>query len=186
MTFRTPFFCILLTLTACQPPATDEYSARGSAADQNEGPSEPIASPDSTNAFWAESDSGDRIIYGQAGKAPYLAIACETAATESSADPASETMIHITRFTPADAEAQALMALIGNGHMARLPVDAAFNGQVWLWEGKYPAASADLDVLTGPRQIELTIPGAGSVILNPSPKPAALIDRCRRLAAMAL
>ncbi|MGB7373976.1 hypothetical protein [Pontixanthobacter sp.] len=177
-------------LTACQPPAADEYSSRGSAANQNEGPSEPIDSPDSTGAFWASAGLAggveERIIYGQAGQPPYLGIACETGAARGSAGPANAATVRITRFTPADPEAQALMALIGNGHMARLPVDAAFNGQVWLWEGSYSAASTDLDVLTGPRQIELTIPGAGSVILNPSAKPAALIDRCRRLAATAL
>lgn len=176
MKFYASALLAALALSACKPPASDEYSGRGEAADQTTGPSAPIASPDTTDAFWADSTQGDRIIYGQPGKAPYLALSCEESADGSD--------IHVTRFTQADREAQALMALIGNGHMARLPVDATFNGTVWLWEGRYNAADTDLDVLTGPRQVELTIPGAGRVVLNPSDRPAQLIAECRRSAAM--
>lgn len=176
MRFCTVVLFSTLALSACKPPASDEYHGRGEAADQRAGPSAPIASPDATDAFWADSAQGDRIIYGQPGKAPYLALSCE--------ESASSAAIHVTRFTQADREAQALMALIGNGHMARLPVDATFNGTVWLWEGRYNTADTDLDVLTGPRQVELTIPGAGSVMINPSDRPAQLIGECRRSAAM--
>ena len=174
-----PYFIALLTvmtLSACKPPASDEYYARGEVQNQSNGASTPIESPDTTDAFWADSEREDRIIYGQAGKAPYLALSCDEGSDTAA--------VHITRFSAADREAQALMALIGNGHIARLPVDATFNGKVWLWEGHYDAANPDLDVLTGPRQVELTIPGAGSIVINPSQRPAQLIDQCRRQAAM--
>ena len=36
-----------------------------------------------------------------------------------------------------------------------------------------------MDVLTGTRQVEATVPGAGSVILNSSPLPGELVETCR-------
>ena len=34
-------------------------------------------------------------------------------------------------------------------------------------------------MLTGNREVEATVPGAGSVILNPSALPGELVERCR-------
>ena len=45
-----------------------------------------------------------------------------------------------TRFARADAHAKAVLALIGNGHVARLKIDAAQVGDVWRWEGAIEAA----------------------------------------------
>ena len=167
-----------LALAACKPPAADEYVERVAAPDNRIGPGVPIDSPDTQGAVWAESDRDARIIYGRPGQSPWFALACE----ERGGIP----IVHITRFIAADPEAQAMMALIGNGHRARLPVDAQWNGRVWLWEGYYAPDNPDLDVLTGPRQVEATVPGAGSVIFNPSQRPARLIDRCRRTMLMNL
>ena len=163
------FLALTLALTACKPPATDDYADRTGTADAGVFASPPIDSPDTANAVWAEGGRAERIVYGEPGEAPFLALSCETDS------PRHE--IQITRFAEADPDAKALMAMIGNGHTARLPIDAVWNGRVWLWQGTYWPGS--VDVLTGPRRVEVTIPGAGSLILNPSPRPAQLIEACR-------
>ncbi len=71
------------------------------------------------------------------------------------------------------------MALVGNFHVARIPVDATFNGRAWVWEGSVDPADGDLEALTGPREVELTIPGAGSLVLQPSNMPGDLVETCR-------
>ena len=45
--------------------------------------------------------------------------------------------------------------------------------------GVVAADDARMDVLTGTRQVEATVPGAGSVILNSSPLPGELVETCR-------
>lgn len=163
---------LLIPLSACKPPATDDMADRGAKPDRLV-PSAPIESPVTENAVWADSQQPARILYGQPGERPLLAMSCNRNGEQRE--------IQITRFVEADAEASALMAMIGNGHMARMPVEAEWNDRVWLWQGRYAADNPDLDVLSGPRQVELTIPGAGSVILNPSQRPGQLLDQCRRL-----
>jgi hypothetical protein len=165
----------LALLAACRPPATDEYverlqldRARGEAR-------EPLASPQVEGAIWAGSGGPDRIVYGKPGERPLFALACEGEGTLRA--------LRMTRFAATDPKAKALMALIGNGHIARLKVDAKWNGKAWLWEGRYAPGNPQLDVLTGPREVEATIPGAGTVKFNPSPRPGELVERCRRLAA---
>ena len=160
----------IFAATACKPPATDDYTDRTGISDAGEFASTPIDSPDTANAVWAEGGRAGRIVYGEPGEAPMLALSCEVEGSRHE--------IQVTRFAKADPDAKALMAMIGNGHTARLPIDAVWNGRVWLWQGGYWPGS--LDVLTGPRRVELTIPGAGSLILNPSPRPAQLIATCRK------
>lgn len=167
--YRNPAFLLLLTLAACKPPASDDMADRGAVQDARAMPSAPIASPDVTGAVWAQTATPDKILYGKPGQPALVALACNTAVKK----------IELTRYAIADAETSALMPLIGNGHIARLPVEAEWNGTVWLWQGSYAPGLPDLDVLTGPREVELTIPGAGTVLLNPSQRPGLLIDQCR-------
>lgn len=162
----------LLALAACRPPATDGYVERvpldGARAQQHE----PIASPDTEGAIWAGGGPA-RIVYGKPGKTPFFALAC--------AGHGPARTVHAIRFVAADPGAKALMAMVGNGHISRLKVDAERNGKVWLWEGHYAPDDPRLDVLTGPRKVEVTVPGAGTLELNLSPRPRELIERCRRL-----
>ena len=168
--YRNPaILLLLLTLGACKPPAADDMRDRGAVHDARETPSAPVASPDVTGAVWAPTADPAKILYGKPGQSALVALACN----------AKSKKVEITRFVIADAEATALMPLIGNGHIARLPVAAVWTDKVWLWQGSYPPDLADLDVLTGPRAMELTIPGAGTVMLNPSQRPGLLIDQCR-------
>lgn len=166
---------VLATLAACRPPAADDYVERVQLDRARGQVREPLASPDTQGAIWASSGGPDRIVYGKPGQTPLFAIACAGTGTLR--------RLEITRFAAADPKAKALLALIGNGHMARLKVDAAWNGKAWLYQGAFAPNDPELDVLTGLRQVEATIPGMGTVVLNPSPRPGEVIERCRRLAA---
>lgn len=168
----------LILLAACNPPAADHYVARVGVSERD-APAPPMASPDTAGAAWvARPASPERLLYGKPGQPPLFALECTGTATAP--------VLTYTRFAPADAHAQAILALIGNGHVARLKIDAARAGNAWLWQGTAPATSPDFEGLTGARQIEATVPGAGSMILNPSPLPGELISRCRSLAPPAI
>lgn len=165
---------IVLSLSACNPPAAETYVARVPMG-AREAPSAPIVSPDTDGAVWAPDARGEnRIVYGKPGQALLFALACSLER--------STPMLRYTRHAAADAHAKAILALIGNGHVVRLKIDATRTGAKWRWEGSTPAYSPDFEVFTGGRQVEATVPGAGSVILNPSPLPGELVTRCRSLA----
>ncbi len=164
----------LAILAACNPPAADRYVAR-IGVKERAAPLPPVASPDTEGAIWAPTAANPlRLIYGKPGEKPLFALACggKVGAPE----------LTYTRLAIADANAKAILALIGNGHVARLKIDATRSGRYWLWQGSAPAGSEDFEVLTGARQVEATVPGAGSLILNPSQLPGDLITRCRALA----
>lgn len=155
---------------ACKPPASDEYVERSRIAQESTGPSEPIASPDTQGAIWAPA-SAARLLYGKPGERPLVALECDV----SQGIP----LLRYTRFAKADAQAKAVFALIGNGHVSRLKIDAVERNGFWRWEGAVAAEDPALDVLTGAREVEATVPGAGSVILNPSLLPGQLVENCR-------
>ena len=162
----------LAMLAACNPPAADHYVARVGVSER-EAPSPPIDTPDTTGAGWAPT-SANRLLYGKPGQPSLFALEC---AVDNGAP-----RITYTRFAKADARAKAVLALIGNGHVARLKIDAKRKGDAWFWQGSEAAWSADFEGFTGGRQVEATVPGAGSLILNPSPLPGELLNRCRSLA----
>ena len=174
MRVALPVFMIA-ALAACQPPASDDYAGRSRVTLGDRGASEPIASPDTAGAVWAATENPDRLLYGKPGEHPLLALECMVQG--------GLPLIGYTRFARADANAKAILALIGNGHVSRLKIDAAERGEVWRWEGVTEAGDPALDVFTGARGIEATVPGAGSVILNPSVLPGDLVESCRGRAA---
>ncbi len=161
----------LLLLSACKPPAADNYVERVELKERSRMASPSLPSPNVEGAVWAQAGDALRILYGIPGEVPMLALACRF--------PGSEPTLHVTRFSRADPEAKALMAFVGNGHIARVPMDAVHNGRAWLWEGDIPAQTYALGALTGPRKLTATLPGAGLVGLNASPLPGELIASCR-------
>jgi hypothetical protein len=169
------FTLLLFALVgACRPPASDEYVQRIELGGKDSGPKVMQTSPVTEGAIWADGGPG-RIMFGLPGGAPYLALAC----TGSPERPAFE----VTRYAETDPRAKGIMALVGNGHVARLKIDAKWNGRGWLWHGRYRADDTRLDGFTGVRKLELTIPGAGTLVLEGSPRPGELIAACRALQA---
>ncbi len=159
-------------LAGCKPPPTDNSVARVSLLGPVSGPSEPLPSPDTTGAMWTQSTKPLRLVYGVPGKPVLVALEC--------LDPASpDAWIRITRQSPADEGASALLALIGNGWIGRFPVDATVTGTRSVWQGDVPAQAREWDALKPEREATVTVPGAGLVKLNASPLPMALVTACR-------
>lgn len=166
---------LLVALAACRPPASDRYVQRIELARERDGPQVLMDTPQVEGAIWAGSGGSGRIVFGKPGDPPLLALACIGSGGERA--------VEVTRFAKTDPRAKGMMALIGNGHIERLKIDAKWNGRGWLWQGRYRPADTRLDALTGVRKLELTIPGAGTLKLEGSPRPGELIEFCRRLAA---
>jgi len=166
----------VLALPACKPPPTDAAMARAANLPAPVGPSAPITSPETEGALWAESAQPMRLVYGLPGEPVLLALECIDAGQPGA-------RLKITRHAPADEGAGALLALIGNGHIGRLPVDATEAGARMVWEGETPAIHRGWNALDGAREVTATVPGAGLVRLNPSSLPGQLIEACRGLPA---
>lgn len=161
----------LASLTACNPPATDEYADRSRALPSAEPVMPPIASPDTSEAIWAPTDdTAQRLVFGVPGTPPLFALAC--------IDEGQGPAIRLTRFNEAQDGAQALIAVIGNGHIGRWKVDATSLGMRRVWQGDIAADNANLAAFAGPRKIEATVPGGGSLILHASPLLPTLIENC--------
>ncbi len=159
-------------LAGCKPPPTDSAVARVSLLAPEGGPSKPLPSPDVKGAVWASTANPLRLVYGVPGQPVMLAIECLEPAS-----PAAR--IRITRQSPADEGASALLALIGNGWIGRFPVDAANVKGQSLWQGDVPASAREWQALKPQREATVTVPGAGLLRLNPSPLPMALVTACR-------
>lgn len=158
---------------ACKPPASDADMAHGDiVVPQGRGPSEPLPSPDVEGALWVPSTVANRILYGRPGQPPLMALACDHGKGQSS-------HLQITRFAPADEGAGAFLALIGNSHVARIPVDAVKVNGVHIWQGNISLDDPRINVLTGRREVSATLPGAGRLVLHASHLPAQLVEQCR-------
>ena len=164
----------LLALAACKPPPTDADMLREMPETAPTFASSPLPSPDTEGALWAVSSRSDkRIIYGIPGEPVLLALECQ-----NSGD-ASGPAITVTRYSPADEGAGALLAFVGNDHIGRIAVDATELGEDTFWQGQLGAFDDAWQPLAGPDELTSTVPGAGMVTLNPSPLPGFLIAACR-------
>ncbi|MEP0393450.1 MAG: hypothetical protein ABJ205_12600 [Erythrobacter sp.] len=133
--------------------------------------SAPLSSPETESAVWAMSTRVQgRILYGNPGNPALLLLDCDTS---------NQPTIQITRTAAADEGAGALLALVGNGHIGRVKVDASEVGDQRFWVGDAPASDEVWEPLTGPRELIATVPGAGMVTLNPSALPGSMIASCR-------
>ncbi len=167
-------FGLTALAAGCKPPPTDSDTARAATIINLQAPSAPHPSPDTTGAVWSPSGRQQgRIVYGIPGEPVLLALDC------LAATPAQPATIRIARYAPADKDAGALLALIGNGAIGRIAVDATRQGQRQIWQGEAPADSIGWEPLAGPREITATVPGAGLVRLNPSALPMTFLEACR-------
>lgn len=161
-------------LAACKPPPTDADMLRDMPEAAPTFASDPLPSPDTEGAVWALSTRSDkRIIYGVPGDPALLALACI-----ESPEPGAP-QVEISRFASADEGAGALLALVGNGHIGRIAVDASEMGEDMFWQGSLDASDDAWAPLLGPRELTSTVPGAGMVTLNPSALPGLFIKACQ-------
>lgn len=161
-----------LALPGCEPPPSEAAVAFAANLSLTAGPSEPLPSPDTEGAVWAPSSKPGRLVYGIAGQPVLVSLECLAPGTPSA-------RLRITRHAPADRGTQALLAVIGNRYIGRIPVDAATVGKQRLWQGEAPVSVQGWNALVGLREVTVTVPGAGLVKLNPSPLPGALVESCR-------
>lgn len=163
----------LALLAGCKPPPTDADILRAMPETEPTFPSEPLPSPDTEGAGWAQSaNAADRLVYGIPGQPALIALECVTQEGELP-------HLSITRLAEADEGAGAMLAMVGNGHIGRIAVDATELGGRHYWRGETLAADVAWEPLGGPRELIATVPGAGTVEINPSPLPGVLIERCR-------
>ena len=169
MFVRIAILSAVCALASCKPPPTDEDILRALPEGSPVFASDPLPSPDIEGAVWAPSATKGRILYGKAGEPPLVALACLEGTS----------VLRLTRMSPADEGAQALAAIIGNGHIGRIEVDATKVNDQIVWQGDLDANSLKWEPLAGPRELTLTVPGAGLVKLNASGMPGNVIDNCR-------
>ena len=162
----------LLPLVACDraeepvdPQRISLDAARGEAR-------EPLPSPDTDDARWTVAPDGQAVAFGNAGERPFLSLACRV-----KDDPPP---IRVIRHAEAGPGEKALFPVIGNGTISRFKADAALEDDEWRWQAVVPADDALLEVFTGAREIEATLPGAGSLIISGSRVPREFIAWCRR------
>ena len=162
----------LLSLVACDraeepvdPQRISLDAARGEAR-------EPLPSPDTDDARWTIAPDGQAVAFGNAGERPFLSLACRV-----KDDPPT---IRVIRHAEARPGEKALFPVIGNGTISRFKADAALEDDEWRWQAVVPADDALLEVFTGAREIEATLPGAGSLIISGSRVPGEFIAWCRR------
>src|SRR5690606_963397 len=133
---------------------------------------EPLPSPETEEARWSVAADGQAIAFGNEGERPFLSLACRVADRPPT--------IQVIRHAEARPGEQALLPVIGNGTIARFKADAALEDDEWRWQAVVPADDALLEVFTGPREIEATLPGAGTLKIAGSRVPGEFIAWCRR------
>ena len=117
------------------------------------------------------TDDARAIKFGHPDVAPLLTLACNLRNT-----PATLTLVRHTLSRPGQ---KALLPVIGNGTISRFKVDAALADGEWRWEGRFLATDPQLDVFTGPRELEATMPGGGTVRIGGSRIPGEFVNWCR-------
>lgn len=163
---------VLTTLAACRRAEQEPVEAQRIAFDKvpTQG-EEPLASPDTKDANWTTSANGQSLDFGNPGARPFVSLECSAGTNPP--------QITIVRHAPARAGEKALFPVIGNGKIARFAVDAVHIDNEWRWQGTLPADDAQLDVFSGARPLEATLPGGGTVKIEGSGAPGQFIATCR-------
>jgi len=130
-------------------------------------------SPDIEGAKWSITEDELGIQFGKDSTTPILSLECEPSDEH-------EPLMTVIRHAKSEPGAKALFAVIGNGIAARMKLDAVLADGGWRWEGTLPAKAGEFDVFTGPRAIEATLPGAGTVKLPAAKLPREFVGWCRR------
>ena len=166
-----PTLAILMLLTACQGEQEPVHAQRFSLDASRHVPVEPLNSPDTAGAAWSVTKDARAIEFGRPGAPPLLTLACDLRKPPA--------QLRIVRHVAARPGEKALLPVIGNGTISRFKVDGTLAGGEWRWEGALPASDPSLDVFTGPRELEATLPGGGSLLIAGSRIPGEFVNWCR-------
>ena len=161
----------LLLLAACKGEQEPVQAQRFSLDAARHVPEAPIASPDTKDAAWSVTRDAQAIDFARPGADPLLSLACDLRKTPA--------QLRIVRHVIARPGEKALLPVIGNGTISRFKVDATLAAGEWRWEGALPANDPSLDVFTGPRELEATLPGGGSLLIGGSRIPGEFVNWCR-------
>ena len=162
----------MLALAACDRAEAPVDPQRVSLEEARGGVREPLASPDTENARWTVAPNGQAVAFGNPGEGPFLSLACRV-----KDDPPTMRVIRHVEARPGE---KALFPVLGNGTISRFKADAALEDDEWRWQAVVPADDPSLEVFTGAREIEATLPGAGSLIIAGSRVPGEFIAWCPR------
>jgi hypothetical protein len=161
----------IASLAAChgeQAPVQGQRIALDQVPSQGE---QPLPSPNTEGARWTPSADGQAIDFGRPGDRPFLSLQCDI-----KAEPPRLTIV---RHAPSRPGEKALFPVMSNTTIARFKVDAALRDGEWRWEGALPASDPQLDVFTGPLEIEATLPGGGTLTIAGSRIPGEFVNWCR-------
>ncbi|WP_052207837.1 hypothetical protein [Croceibacterium mercuriale] len=172
---RLSLLALILLPAACGGESDGE--SRRFTREQTHGNTDAILpSPDTSNAGWMVSANGQSIAFGNKGAEPFLTLTCRLRDNPQ--------RLAIVRHVPARPGQQALFPVIGNGAISRFKVDAALVDGKWRWQGAVDATDPQLSVFAGPRTIEATLPGGGTLLVGASRIPAEFVRWCRAGGAM--
>jgi hypothetical protein len=166
---------VLCLAAACQPAEPDAAAVERIDLDAPVERAPPFGAglPDAAGAGWELAPDNRSLRYANPAGEPLLSLACDL-------PPDAPPRVRLVQHAPAPPGAKALFALVGNGMVARVNMDARVYGTRWRWEGSLPAAAPKLDALTGEREVIATMPGGGEIRLAGSPLPQRLIGWCRQ------
>ncbi|AKH44258.1 hypothetical protein FHS61_001578 [Altererythrobacter atlanticus] len=163
---------LLAALPGCSNSASEPDDVqRISLAEARHAAETPLPSPETEGAGWVVSENGQAIHFGQPEEPPFLTLSCNLRT-----EPAQ---LHIIRHVTGRPGQKALFPIIGNGTISRFKLDAALVDGEWRWEGAVPARDPKLDVFTGSRELEATLPGGGSLAIAGSRIPGEFVNWCR-------
>lgn len=163
---------VATALTAC--PRNEQAPVRGkriALSDVPSGGEEPLPSPDTKDASWAVSATGQAINFGNTGAKPFLSLVCSVKG--------GQPQVTIIRHAPARPGEKALFPVIGGGVISRFKVDAALADNEWRWQGALPADDPMLEVFEGAHALEATLPGGGTLKIAASGVPGQFLTWCR-------
>jgi hypothetical protein len=167
-----PALTALALLSACGSGEQEPVEAqRFSLEAVRRVPPEPLLSPDTKAAAWSVTADGQAIDFGLPGEPPMMTLACDLRTTPAH--------LRIIRHVVGRPGAKALFPVIGNGTISRFRLDAMLHEGEWRWEGALPASDPQLDVFTGPLEIEATLPGGGTLTIAGSRIPGEFVNWCR-------
>ena len=163
---------VAASISACEgDPQEPVAQQRISLDEASRMPAEPLPSPETDDARWTVAGNGQAVDFGRPGETPMLTLACDLRKTPAE--------LRIVRHVTARPGQKALFPVIGNGTISRFMADATLAEGEWRWQAALPATDPMLDVFTGPREIEATLPGGGSLMIEGSRIPGEFVTWCR-------